>query len=101
MGMTHGDFDFKRLEERARSMEADGLSKITAGFLGEPELAKWFHEGIHVIKRPDDEQGILRVSCGGGIRGVDMNYCTFRGNRKKCIDLLRHVIEALESGVGE
>ena len=59
---------------------------------------QWFHDEIQVQRLPDDRQGILRISIGGGddlpIRG---DYCNFRGDQSKCITLLERVLNAMKS----
>ena len=90
-------FDFKRLEDRAKKIVSEGGSEITAGKPGEPVLAQWKSEGVYVTQRPDDEQGILRISVGGGLTSVDLNYCVFRGDRVACAELLAKAVEALRT----
>lgn len=51
---------------------------------------------MYCVRRPDDEQGILRISVGGGVQTVDVNYCVYRGDLAKCLHLLRMAICALE-----
>lgn len=63
---------------------------------GEPLLAEWQSNGVHVMQRPDDSQGILRISIGGGKTPIPLNYCVFRGARGACIDLLRKALKALK-----
>ena len=85
---------FKKLEGRAELAVAARASEITGGKAEEPELAKWEASGVHVVKRPDDSQGILRISVGGH-DSFSVNYCTFRGNKEACIKLLQLAIAAL------
>jgi len=101
MAMTHSDADaggpfIKRLRERAVQMTRAGKSTIAAGTPGEDALASWQSHGVHVTQMPDDEQGILRISVGGGTTPVPLNYCTFRGDHARCVDLLRKALRALE-----
>lgn len=97
---THSDSDangfFNRLNARAAEMVRAGKSKITAGAEGEQPLAEWDHEGIRVTHMPPDEQGILRISIGGGVIQCPFKYATFRGDRGLCISLLKQAIAALE-----
>lgn len=97
---THSDADssafLNRLTERADQMVRDGKSKITAGAEGETPLAEWDHNGIRVTHMPPDEQGILRISIGGGVIQCPFKYATFRGDRGLCISLLKQAIAALE-----
>lgn len=97
--MEHQAKDFearflRKLEGRAELAVAARASEITGGKEGDPELASWEANGVHVVKRPDDSQGILRISIGGH-GSFDMNYCTFRGDKEACISLLKLAIAAL------
>lgn len=101
---SHRDVDFqqseflKTLEQRAEQIKSEGKSKITAGVDGEPVVSEWKHDGIFVRQMPDDPQGILRISVGGGDHlPVTVNYMTFRGSRGQCVDLLRRALKALET----
>lgn len=100
---THDDKDQKiqpfmdHLKARADRMLENKLSEITAGKEGEKELARWKSHGMQVVVRPDDVQGILRISVGGGHKTpVPLNYCTIRGDVGACIDLLELAIRALK-----
>jgi hypothetical protein len=74
-----------------------GESRITNPEEGEKALAEWEAQGVYVRQLPDDQQGILRISIGGGKTPAgDMAYCVFRGNRHECIALLRKALRALE-----
>ena len=117
MGQTHRDDDsppadqmrelfsdnedeMARLEKRASEMMGAHASAITAGKPDEePGVtvevdAKSLVKGVHITKRPDDEQGILRISIGGVIG--DFCYCTYRGDRKACRAMLKAAIRALD-----
>ena len=89
-------FDHARLKVRADETVRNRHSQITAGAPGEKILAEWDREGVHVVKRPNDEQGILRMSVGGG--AADFNYCVFRGKRLACAELLERSAKALREG---
>lgn len=91
-------FDMQRLKDRAAKMEREGLSQIASGKRGEQALAKYDAQGVHVRKMPDDEQGILRISIGGGIPSVNVNYCTYRGDRQRCIEMIEKALGALKAG---
>lgn len=100
--LTHDDKDQRfqpfmdKLLARADRMREQKLSEITAGKEGEPELARWNANGIEVVVRPNDPQGILRISVGGGDQTpVPLNYCTIRGDVGACISLLEQAIRAL------
>lgn len=87
----------EELRNRAEVGKTLGTASITAGAEGEPVLAKWkAKNGMHVVHRPDDPQGILRISIGGGgDTPVPLDYCTIRGGVGKCIELLETAIAAL------
>lgn len=94
---SHKDAEHRflqKLEGRAELAVAAEACKITGGEFHEPELAKWQASGVHVVKRPDDSQSILRISVGGH-DSFSLNYCTFRGDKEKCIKLLQMAIAAL------
>jgi len=103
---THEDADvqmpgefMRRLQERADEMAQKKLSEITAGKDGEVCLDEWTGiGGINVVQRPDDEQGILRISVGGGIPTLNGDYCVFRGNRLACAALLERAARSLREG---
>jgi hypothetical protein len=105
---SHLDGDFRRdmfmdrLKERAEEIRGQGKSQITGGRDGEEPLTTWKRRGLHVTQLPDDEQGILRISIGGGSdTPVELNYCTFRGKHSKCVDLLRKALVAMQEGPEE
>ena len=88
-----------RLRGRAAQTASAGKSQITGGREGEQHLDEWECNGVRVRQLPDDEQGILRISIGGGDETpVVVNYCVFRGQKQKCIDLLRKALLALVKG---
>ena len=86
-----------RLTNRAAESMLKGQSQITAGKQGEEPIATWkATNGIHAKWMPEDEQGILRISVGGGDNlPVPMNYLTIRGGVGECIALLEKAIAAL------
>ena len=86
------------LRRRAEIGEKSGKASITAGSEGETVLARWkASNGMEVAHRPDDPQGIVRISVGGGSdTPVKLNYCTIRGSVGQCIDLLQQAIDALK-----
>ena len=100
---THGNEGHLRsrfmeeLTKRAEIGKQSGNASITAGEEGEAEPGRWkASNGMHVIHRPDDSQGILRISIGGGgDTPVPLDYCTIRGGVGKCIALLEAAIVAL------
>ena len=90
---THRDSEHRRewlrsLKEKARENREAGLVTITGGAADEEVLAAWQSHGVDVRQRPPDEHGILRISVGGGDdTPVKLNYCVFRGDHSKCVDL--------------
>lgn len=96
--MSHQNNFINELRRRAKESIEKGDGKITAGSSGEKPIAKWEHNGMQVVIRPDDPQGILRISIGGGVEIVPLNYCTIRGDIGKCIALLELAIAALKAG---
>jgi hypothetical protein len=87
----------EQLAERANRIKAEERSKIAGGAPGEKPLTEWEAGGIAVRQLPDDEQGILRISIGGGDNlPITVNYCVFRGERGACLALLRRAVAALE-----
>jgi len=95
-----GEF-LKRLRERADAAQKAAASTITTGAAGEKSLADWKSNDIHCRLMPNDEQGILRISIGGGENmPVRMNYCTIRGEVGECIALLEKAIVALRNCPG-
>ena len=85
------------LRQRAAESVAKGDGTIAAGAPGEEPLAAYkASNGVHVRLMPDDPQGILRISIGGGDKlPVTMNYCTVRGDIWQCIELLEKAVAAL------
>lgn len=96
---NHGlrELFLEQLRGRADSAEKAGASLITAGSPDEEPLGQWkASNGMHVKHMPDDEQGILRISAGGGEHlPVTMNYLVIRGPVGQCIDLLEKALVAL------
>lgn len=87
----------RSLKARAGLGKTFGTAAVTAGTPNEPELARrTASNGLEVIKRPDDPQGILRISVGGGDTPVAMDYCVIRGDTDKCIKLLEKALAALK-----
>lgn len=103
---THEDRDFRvlqfmsRLQERAEKSMKHKMAKITAGEDGEPVIDSFDRNGFCCVQRPDDEQGILRISVGGG-SGVIMDdqYCVFRGDRTRCAYMLEQAAKSLRSRI--
>ena len=82
-----------QLQARADRMKERGESIMAAG---DAPLSQWMHSGVTVRKLPDDPQGILRISIGGGDTPVKLDYCSFRGTQDECRKLLRRALAALE-----
>ena len=102
---THRDKDFRddwlrSLEEKADRMQSAGESQITAGKPDEVALATWKSHKVGVMRLPDDEQGILRISIGESEEPVPLAYCVFRGEHNACCKLLRKALAAMEKGPG-
>lgn len=100
---SHDDLQHRRdefmrqLEERAESMSERQASIIAGGKPGEVALDEFFINGIGFRQLPPDEQGILRISIGGGSPVVNVNYCVYRGDKLACINLIRSVLKGLTS----
>ena len=92
---TRNQFD--RLKERAETGRKHRLADITAGKPGEKALAEWEHEGLLVRHMPDDEQGILRISIGGGVSWAQLEYCVYRGDTTRCAYMLEQAAKALRN----
>lgn len=92
----HSDF-IERLKERAAAAEQAKASLITGGNEGDEPLAVWDFANVQCKHLPDDEQGILRISIGGGQTPVPLNYCVIRGDLGQCIDLLSRALDALRA----
>ena len=85
------------LRDRAAKAEKAAASVIAAGEKDEQELGSWkASNGVHCRHLPDDPQGILRMSIGGGEHlPVTMNYVVVRGKIGQCIELLEKALVAL------
>jgi hypothetical protein len=92
---SHADDFMDRLRQRAAKMTRDKASEITAGKEGEEPLAAWKAHDVQCKHMPDDEQGILRISVGGGATPLPLNYCVIRGGVGPCIELLEKAIQSL------
>ena len=88
----------KTLEHRANFLQDNQASTIAGGKKGE-KLGDIVESGDFGIRKlPDDTQGILRISIGGGPHlPVSANYCSYRGDKGMCIDLLEQALTALKS----
>ena len=84
-------------ELRRRAEEAEKARSATIATDGEA-LAVWKSlNGMYVKHLPDDPQGILRISVGGGDHlPVTLNYCAVRGKISECISLLEKAVQALK-----
>lgn len=99
---THPDYDanqisndllLNELKARAKKMMKFGENLITAGAPGETPIREWSKGVMEIKKMPDDPQGVLRISVGGG---VGFDYCVFRGSQDACRTLLKQAWQALE-----
>ena len=88
------------LKERAAEMESSGQSTIAAGEPGDAAIAEWQYGTVTVRHMPEDQRGVLRISIGGGPTPVNVDYCTFRGDREACISLLSKALNAMMKGPG-
>jgi hypothetical protein len=86
-----------KLRERAAKANTAAASVIAAGEKDEQELGSWkASNGVYCRHLPDDPQGILRLSIGGGEHlPVTMNYVVVRGKIGQCIELLEKALVAL------
>lgn len=97
---SHDEGDFMdRLRGRAKAMAGAKVCEITAGKEGEPVLDEWQFGRLYVVQRPDDEQGVLRISVGGGVASQDIDYCVIRGNPSECAFLLETAAKAIRDRV--
>lgn len=97
---THEDAEHNfiaRLRERAAKANTAAASVIAAGEKDERELCSWkASNSVHCRHLPDDPQGILQLSIGGGEHlPVTMNYVVVRGKIGQCIELLEKALVAL------
>lgn len=83
------------LKQRAEAMVAKGESTITAGKPGEEPLARWQSNGMLCRRMPDDPQGVLRISIGGGDLMDGGGYLVLRGDPRECRRLLQRALRAL------
>lgn len=96
---SHSDNDARRgfldeLRIRAELMSELGKNSVA----NDTVLEAWDENGVRVEHLPDDRQGILRISIGGGdhlpIKG---DYCNFRGDQSQCIKLLERALAAMKA----
>jgi hypothetical protein len=82
------------LRSRAIEAKAEKISMITSE--GTP-ICEWQGKnGMFCRRLPDDEQGILRISIGGGEDlPVTLNYLSVRGKIGQCIALMEKALSAL------
>jgi len=93
---SHRSGEFLRLlKERAKKIADARASVITAGGDDEQEISRWDSHGVQCRHLPDDEQGILRISIGGGKTPLPLNYCVIRGSISECIQLVEEALKAL------
>jgi len=86
------------LQARAELSKSLGRAEITAGAPEEEPLETWKDGTFHVRQLPNDQQGILRISIGGGDHlPVQLNYAVFRGDHEACVTLLERALEALRA----
>lgn len=99
---THRDAEhetfMERLRERADAAQKAKASTLTGGEPGEdPLFSGQASNGVHVKVLPDEEQGIIRVSLGGGDHlPVHLDYCVIRGPIGKTIELVEISLAAMK-----
>lgn len=84
----------KNLKRRAEAMVGKGESEITAGRPGEVMLSVQQNYGMTIVQWPEDPD-CLRISIGEVQDGSPTRYLTYRGDPKKCLDLLERAVNAL------
>lgn len=100
---THEDGDalkahdlIDRLKHRAEMAELRGDGQITMGTDGEKPIRQMNFDGMSVVQRPDDQDGILRISIGGGDHlPIEADYCVFRGDPTAICVLLKRALRAV------
>ena len=86
----------ERLTQRAEDCRSRQESTIVGGRDGEKPLLAWNVGGMQGQVMPPDEQGINRISIGGGSDlPIQVDYCVIRGDVGQCIKLLDHAIQLL------
>ena len=90
-------FSNELLEDRAKVMKKHGLSRLTDGNDDEGVIREYRYKTVAVKQLPDDVQGLLRISLGGGETesGLPFDYCVFRGDKDKCRALIKRALRAL------
>ncbi len=98
---SHRDEDHGRRTEflKELTMRAELMSDLAQNDLQDGRvLLDWRHDGMRLQLLPDDRQGILRVSIGGGDDlPVNGDYCNIRGDIGRCIQLLERALEGLKN----
>ena len=95
---THLDDDHRRkildeLKVRADLMTELGKNSHQTANV----IRKWKHNHIEVSEKEPDPQGVLRISIGGRPDIRNSEYCSFRGDQSKCIDLLERALKSLKA----
>jgi len=97
---SHSDLDHRRddfvkeLRLRAEIMSDLSMNREQS----EKPLAEWKHGTMRCQVRPNDRQGIVRISIGGGDElPVSVEYCNVRGDMAECVKLLARALAALQA----
>ena len=96
---SHIDDDHAARREflKELNLRAEIMSELSRNDLQDGNvLADWRHDGMRCQLLPDDRQGILRISIGGGEDIPVGDYCNIRGDIGKCIRLLERAVVALK-----
>jgi hypothetical protein len=92
---SHSDSDaattLRKLEERAKSMVADGTSQLTAGKPGEEPIREEQVGSVFIRQLPDDPQA-LRISIGEAPAIEGSGYFVFRGSAPQVLELLERAL---------
>lgn len=88
----------QRLTKQAEQNMAKGTGTIAGGAPHEKLLEEWRGSNGVVCRRlPDDPNGVLRISIGGGDDiPVLGDYAVVRGDVRNCIELLERALAALK-----
>lgn len=88
----------ERLSKQAEENKKNGTGVIAGGAPHEKLIEEWQgSNGVQCRRLPDDPNGVLRISIGGGddipILG---DYAVVRGDVNDCIQLLERALAALK-----
>lgn len=83
----------RHLRAKAEVLGDLGKNRVANGKV----IRQWDAGGIRVQELPEDEQGVIRISIGGHPEITPSEYCNFRGDQSKAIDLLERCLAAMKS----